>query len=93
MFLFNKDQLQRAHEIRLMGEQLIESQHYAVDSIQPKCVELSRIQTVFQDQITTRLETLHKCHDLQERVEAVRYIIISVSYLPFLILELGKILI
>ena len=55
-----------------MGEQLIASQHYAVDSIHPKCVELSRMRSVFQDQITNRLQTLHRCHDLQQRVEAVR---------------------
>ncbi|XP_066965986.1 guanine nucleotide exchange factor DBS-like isoform X4 [Macrobrachium rosenbergii] len=63
------DQLEKAEELRIIGMQLIESQHYAVDSIQPKCVELVRMRDAFHDRITTRLETLHKCRDLQERIE------------------------
>ncbi|KAG7165388.1 guanine nucleotide exchange factor MCF2L2-like [Homarus americanus] len=63
------DQLEKAEELRIIGTQLIESQHYAVDSIQPKCVELVRMRDAFHDRITRRLETLHKCRDLQERIE------------------------
>ena len=72
IFTFHQEQLEKAEELRIIGLQLIESQHYAVDSIQPKCVELSRIRDAFHDRITTRLETLHKCRDLQERIERVR---------------------
>ncbi|XP_076045191.1 guanine nucleotide exchange factor DBS-like isoform X5 [Oratosquilla oratoria] len=63
------DQLQKAEEIRIFGTQLIESQHYALDSIQPKCVELARMRDVFTETITKRIETLHKCRDLQQRIE------------------------
>ncbi|CAL4096394.1 unnamed protein product, partial [Meganyctiphanes norvegica] len=63
------DQLEKAEELRIIGMQLIESNHYAVDSIQPKCVELMRIRDAFQDCINRRLETLHKSRDLQERIE------------------------
>lgn len=66
-----QDQLEKAEELRIIGTQLIESQHYAVDSIQPKCVELVRMRDAFHDRITNRLETLHKCRDLQERIEQV----------------------
>ncbi|XP_071514247.1 guanine nucleotide exchange factor DBS-like isoform X2 [Panulirus ornatus] len=67
--MLTADQLEKAEELRIIGTQLIESQHYAVDSIQPKCVELVRMRDAFHDRITKRLETLHKCRDLQERIE------------------------
>nr|XP_027233822.1 guanine nucleotide exchange factor DBS-like [Penaeus vannamei] len=67
--MMTADQLEKAEELRIIGTQLIESQHYAVDSIQPKCVELVRMRDAFHDRITNRLETLHKCRDLQERIE------------------------
>ncbi|KAG0713104.1 Guanine nucleotide exchange factor DBS [Chionoecetes opilio] len=67
--MLTADQLEKAEELRIIGTQLIESQHYAVDSIQPKCVELVRMKDAFQERITRRLETLHKCRDLQERIE------------------------
>ncbi|XP_045118170.1 guanine nucleotide exchange factor DBS-like isoform X4 [Portunus trituberculatus] len=67
--MMTADQLEKAEELRIIGTQLIESQHYAVDSIQPKCVELVRMKDAFQERITRRLETLHKCRDLQERIE------------------------
>ncbi|XP_050688471.1 guanine nucleotide exchange factor DBS-like isoform X3 [Eriocheir sinensis] len=67
--MLTADQLEKAEELRIIGTQLIESQHYAVDSIQPKCVELVRMKDAFQERITHRLETLHKCRDLQERIE------------------------
>ncbi|KAK4299490.1 hypothetical protein Pmani_028234 [Petrolisthes manimaculis] len=35
-----EDQLEKAEELRIIGTQRIESEHYAVDSIQSKCVEL-----------------------------------------------------
>lgn len=69
-----QDQLEKAEELRIIGTQLIESQHYAVDSIQPKCVELVRMRDAFHDRITKRLETLHKCRDLQERIERVSFL-------------------
>ncbi|KAK4316259.1 hypothetical protein Pmani_012567 [Petrolisthes manimaculis] len=67
--MMTADQLEKAEELRIIGTQLIESEHYAVDSIQPKCVELVRMRDAFTTRITHRLESLHKCRDLQERIE------------------------
>lgn len=63
------DDIENAKQLKRIGEQLIESKHYAVDSIKPKCVELQRFCDEFSMRLLKRLDSLGKYRDLQERVE------------------------
>ncbi|GAB6021133.1 hypothetical protein CHUAL_003765 [Chamberlinius hualienensis] len=63
------DDIENAKQLKRIGEQLIDSKHYAVDSIQPKCVELQRFCDEFTVRLQKRLDSLWKYRDLQERVE------------------------
>lgn len=64
-----EEDLDKAKRLQRIGEQLIASKHYAVDSIQPKCVELQRFCDDFNERLSRRREALLKYRDLQERVE------------------------
>uniref|UniRef100_A0A674EJK5 Guanine nucleotide exchange factor DBS-like n=1 Tax=Salmo trutta TaxID=8032 RepID=A0A674EJK5_SALTR len=51
--LEEKESLEKAQLHALHGDQLIQSNHYAVDSIRPKCVELRRICDDFTNEVLT----------------------------------------
>ena len=51
---------------------MIEEDHYAVDSIRPKCLELQRICQRYKEMMRQRQEDLMKSRDLQERIDKVR---------------------
>ena len=57
--------------MRTGGEQYIMDDHYAVDSIRPKCIELQRMCEQYRQLLRSRREILNKSHDLQERIEKV----------------------
>nr|XP_033813478.1 probable guanine nucleotide exchange factor MCF2L2 [Geotrypetes seraphini] len=59
----DKSQLQALH-----GDQLIQSNHYAVDSIRPKCIELRRICDDFTNETKKKYDILRKSLELHTQV-------------------------
>jgi len=57
--------------MRSNGEQFIADDHYAVDSIRPKCFELQRMCEQYRQLLRQRQEILNTSHDLQERIDKV----------------------
>ncbi|XP_053404397.1 guanine nucleotide exchange factor DBS-like isoform X2 [Mercenaria mercenaria] len=55
--------------MRADGDQYIMDDHYAVDSIRPKCIELQRMCEQYRQLLRRRREILNKSHELQERIE------------------------
>ncbi|XP_036365549.1 guanine nucleotide exchange factor DBS isoform X5 [Octopus sinensis] len=51
------------------GEQLIRDDHYAIDSIQPKYIELQRIRDRYKRMLKQRRDILYKARDLHDRIE------------------------
>ncbi|XP_052783921.1 guanine nucleotide exchange factor DBS-like isoform X3 [Mya arenaria] len=64
-----KQELETGEKMRSDGEQYILDDHYAVDSIRPKCIELQRMCDQYRQLLRRRREILTKSHDLQERIE------------------------
>lgn len=71
MFFINQGDIEKANEIHLKGKTLIEDNHYAVDSISPKCLELEKMVGDFQHQLQRKLDILRKYCDLHEKIEKV----------------------
>lgn len=65
----SEEDIEKAEQLRQAGRELIEGGHYAVDSIEPKCVELERVSADFQEQLKQRLDVLHRFRDLQQRID------------------------
>jgi hypothetical protein len=64
--------IERAEELISVGQQLLHSRHYcALDCVQPKCSELQRMCQLLSERLESRLNTLTKCRDLQERIDKV----------------------
>ncbi|PNF24765.1 Guanine nucleotide exchange factor DBS [Cryptotermes secundus] len=62
--------VERAEELISVGQQLLHSRHYcALDCVQPKCSELQRMCQLLPERLESRLSTLGKCRDLQERID------------------------
>ncbi|XP_071036911.1 guanine nucleotide exchange factor DBS isoform X2 [Parasteatoda tepidariorum] len=61
--------LDKADHLQQEGEKLIVANHYAVDSLAPKCIELERIAADIRQQVAFRIEILRKSRDLQARIE------------------------
>ncbi|GFN98118.1 guanine nucleotide exchange factor dbs [Plakobranchus ocellatus] len=55
--------------MRTRGKQLMMDEHYAVDSIRPKCVELQRMCEQYKELLRKRRQMLTKSHDLQDRLD------------------------
>ncbi|XP_064456974.1 guanine nucleotide exchange factor DBS-like [Ornithodoros turicata] len=64
-----EDDLEKAEELRRTGKQLIAEGHYAVDCMEPKCLELECMCNRFQELLRQRLDVLHRFRDLQERID------------------------
>ncbi|XP_041350720.1 guanine nucleotide exchange factor DBS-like isoform X2 [Gigantopelta aegis] len=58
-----------AENMRSSGEQLIADEHYAVDCIRPKCMELQRMCEQYKELLRRRNEILIKSQDLHDRLE------------------------
>lgn len=71
LFSVVQTDLEKANEIHLRGKALIEDDHYAVDSISPKCLELEKMVGDFQHQLQRKLDILRKYCDLHEKIEKV----------------------
>uniref|UniRef100_A0A8C8RDZ6 MCF.2 cell line derived transforming sequence-like 2 n=1 Tax=Pelusios castaneus TaxID=367368 RepID=A0A8C8RDZ6_9SAUR len=73
-----QEPLEKAQSLALHGDQLIQSNHYAVDSIRPKCVELRRICDDFTNETKKKYDTLGKSLELQNQwCEAGIYLLAS----------------
>ena len=64
--------VKRAHTLSLEGEKLIDTKHYAVDSIRPKCHELQYLCDQFAAEVERRRGLLSKSLELHGLLEAVR---------------------
>ncbi|NXK48149.1 MCF2L factor, partial [Chauna torquata] len=64
-----QEPLEKAQSLALHGEQLIQNNHYAVDSIRPKCVELRRICDDFANETKKKYDILGKSLDLHKQLD------------------------
>ncbi|MBN3306486.1 MCF2L factor, partial [Amia calva] len=62
---------EKAQLYALHGDQLIQSNHYAVDSIRPKCVELRRICDDFTNGAKKKYDILGKSYEIHKRIDEV----------------------
>ncbi|KAG8445093.1 hypothetical protein GDO86_010022, partial [Hymenochirus boettgeri] len=61
--------LAKAHLHALYGDQLIQNNHYAVDSIRPKCVELRRICDDFTNESKKKHDILWKSLEIHQQLD------------------------
>lgn len=61
--------LEKAQLHALHGDQLIQNNHYAVDSIRPKCIELRRICDDFTNEAKKKYDILRKSLDLHQQLD------------------------
>ncbi|XP_021250327.1 probable guanine nucleotide exchange factor MCF2L2 isoform X2 [Numida meleagris] len=64
-----QEPLEKAQTLALHGEQLIQNNHYAVDSIRPKCVELRRICDDFTNETKKKNDILGKSLELHKQLD------------------------
>ncbi|XP_072200050.1 probable guanine nucleotide exchange factor MCF2L2 isoform X7 [Excalfactoria chinensis] len=64
-----QEPLEKAQALALHGEQLIQNNHYAVDSIRPKCVELRRICDDFTNETKKKYDILGKSLELHKQLD------------------------
>uniref|UniRef100_A0A8C1P0L5 MCF.2 cell line derived transforming sequence-like 2 n=1 Tax=Cyprinus carpio TaxID=7962 RepID=A0A8C1P0L5_CYPCA len=67
--LEDKESLEKAQLHAQHGDQLIQSNHYAVDSIRPKCVELRRICDDFSNGAKKKRDVLTKSLEIHKRID------------------------
>uniref|UniRef100_A0A4W5Q9C8 MCF.2 cell line derived transforming sequence-like 2 n=1 Tax=Hucho hucho TaxID=62062 RepID=A0A4W5Q9C8_9TELE len=67
--LEEKESLEKAQLHALHGDQLIQSNHYAVDSIRPKCVELRRICDDFTNEAKKKYDILSKSNQIHKGID------------------------
>ncbi|XP_029355490.1 guanine nucleotide exchange factor DBS isoform X3 [Echeneis naucrates] len=63
--------LEKAQLHALHGDQLIQSNHYAVDSIRPKCIELRRVCDDFSNETKKKTDVLSKSLQIHKGIEKV----------------------
>ncbi|KAJ7324725.1 hypothetical protein JRQ81_017745 [Phrynocephalus forsythii] len=61
--------LEKAQALALHGDQLIQNNHYAIDSIRPKCVELRRICDDFTNETKKKNDILAKSLELHKQLD------------------------
>uniref|UniRef100_A0A674EJQ3 Guanine nucleotide exchange factor DBS-like n=1 Tax=Salmo trutta TaxID=8032 RepID=A0A674EJQ3_SALTR len=66
-----QESLEKAQLHALHGDQLIQSNHYAVDSIRPKCVELRRICDDFTNEAKKKYDILSKSNQIHKGMDKV----------------------
>ncbi|XP_021459781.2 guanine nucleotide exchange factor DBS isoform X6 [Oncorhynchus mykiss] len=66
-----QESLEKAQLHALHGDQLIQSNHYAVDSIRPKCVELRRICDNFTNEAKKKYDILSKSNQIHKGIDKV----------------------
>ncbi|XP_062869352.1 guanine nucleotide exchange factor DBS isoform X2 [Trichomycterus rosablanca] len=68
-----QESLEKAQLHALHGDQLIQSNHYAVDSIRPKCVELRRICDDFNNEAKKKYDFLSKSLEIHTCMDKVNH--------------------
>ncbi|TSK53624.1 putative guanine nucleotide exchange factor MCF2L2 [Bagarius yarrelli] len=68
-----QESLEKAQLHAQHGDQLIQSNHYAVDSIRPKCVELRRICDDFTNEAKKKYDVLSKSLEIHSWIEKVKH--------------------
>lgn len=63
--------MEKAQLHALHGDQLIQSNHYAVDSIRPKCVELRRVCDDFSNETKKKTDILSKSLQIHVGIDKV----------------------
>uniref|UniRef100_A0A8C7SR46 MCF.2 cell line derived transforming sequence-like 2 n=1 Tax=Oncorhynchus mykiss TaxID=8022 RepID=A0A8C7SR46_ONCMY len=66
-----QESLEKAQLHALHGDQLIQSNHYSVDSIRPKCVELRRICDDFTNEVQKKYDVLSKSRQIHKGIDKV----------------------
>lgn len=69
-----QESLEKAQLHALHGDQLIQSNHYSVDSIRPKCVELRRICDDFTNEAQKKYDVLSKSRQIHKGIDKVGWI-------------------
>uniref|UniRef100_A0A8D0LA13 MCF.2 cell line derived transforming sequence-like 2 n=1 Tax=Sphenodon punctatus TaxID=8508 RepID=A0A8D0LA13_SPHPU len=64
-----QEPLEKAQSLAVHGDQLIQNNHYAVDSIRPKCVELRRICDDFTNETKKKYDILGKSLELHKQLD------------------------
>ncbi|XP_007934213.1 probable guanine nucleotide exchange factor MCF2L2 [Orycteropus afer afer] len=67
-----QEPLEKARLCALFGDQLIQSHHYAVDTIRPKCVELRHLCDDFINENKKKEDILRKSLELNKQLDKVR---------------------
>lgn len=70
LYVYQAD-VDEAVDLKNAGEQFIEEDHYAVDCIRPKCLELHRMCEQYKALLRTRDELLTRSRELQDRIDRV----------------------
>ncbi|XP_067896258.1 guanine nucleotide exchange factor DBS isoform X4 [Heterodontus francisci] len=65
----SREVLERAAALAVQGDQLIEDNHYAVDSLLPKCIELRDVCDNLVNGIKNKKELLNQSMELHKRLE------------------------
>ena len=63
--------MERAESLWRHGEELISDDHYAVDCIRPKCIEVQRVCVQYRELMKKQRERLEKSKQLQESIQQV----------------------
>uniref|UniRef100_A0A7N4UZK3 MCF.2 cell line derived transforming sequence-like 2 n=1 Tax=Sarcophilus harrisii TaxID=9305 RepID=A0A7N4UZK3_SARHA len=63
----------KAQSLAVTGDQLIQSNHYAVDSIRPKCVELRRICDDFSNEAKKKCDILGKALEMHKQLDTSKW--------------------
>ncbi|XP_063162813.1 probable guanine nucleotide exchange factor MCF2L2 [Candoia aspera] len=64
-----QEPLEKAQSLAVHGDQLIQNNHYAIDSIRPKCVELRRICDDFANETKKKYDILGKSLELHRQLD------------------------
>uniref|UniRef100_UPI00398F0B27 guanine nucleotide exchange factor DBS-like n=1 Tax=Pristiophorus japonicus TaxID=55135 RepID=UPI00398F0B27 len=67
-----QESLEKAQLLALHGDQLIQSNHYAVDSIRPKCNELRRICDDFTNEMKKKHDVLGKSLEVHKQLDSAK---------------------
>lgn len=66
-----QEPLEKAQLLAIIGDQLIQSHHYAADSIRPKCMELRHLSDDFFNENKKKYDILEKSLELHRQLDKV----------------------
>ena len=69
---YPQDAVSAAEALQRSGEQFIQDDHYAVDCIRPKCLELQRICEQYRELVRQRRQLLQHSAELHATIQSVR---------------------